>query len=163
FAEALELVRKGHELGSKRRDWPHPSAKWVRQCERLAGLDERLPALLQGKARFAGPGEQVEFAAFCRAHKRLYRTAARWVAGGFEASSELAEDLTAGHRYEAARAAARAGAGQGKDAAPPDGPERARWREQALDWLRADLALLRRHVDTEEDHPALRQRLRGWL
>ena len=44
------------------------------------------------------------------------------------------------HRYNAACAAALAGCGQGKDDPPLDEAAKARWRKQAIDWLKADLA-----------------------
>src|SRR5262249_8666100 len=53
---------------------------------------------------------------------------------------KLAEDVAAGTHYYAACAAALAGCGQGKDAADLDDAQRARWRRQALQWLRQDLA-----------------------
>jgi tetratricopeptide (TPR) repeat protein len=49
FAEALEEMRRGHALGSQRPGWRHPSAAWVRQCERMAELDGRRHALLRGE------------------------------------------------------------------------------------------------------------------
>jgi hypothetical protein len=63
------------------------------------------------------------------------------VGGGLRGPAPLAEDLKAGNRYDAACAAARAGCGQGAEATPLSDTEKARWRRQALDWLRADLAL----------------------
>ena len=48
--------------------------------------------------------------------------------------------MAAGNRYAAACNAALAGFGQGKDAADLKDGERARWRLQALEWLRLDLA-----------------------
>lgn len=33
FAEALPLLRRGHEIGSPRPSWRHPSERWVRECE----------------------------------------------------------------------------------------------------------------------------------
>jgi serine/threonine-protein kinase len=134
----------------------------VRQCERLADQDRRLPALLQGTARAADASELAEFAAFCAAYKQLYRTAARWYAEAFAACPELAEDLEAEHRFAAARAAALAGDGQGKDAGLADAQERARWRKQALDWLRADLVRLGKSADTPAARPAIRKRLQVW-
>jgi hypothetical protein len=35
FRQALEELRRGHELGSKLPGWKLPSAEWVRQCEKL--------------------------------------------------------------------------------------------------------------------------------
>src|SRR5262249_50342757 len=50
-------------------------------------------------------------------------------------------------RYQAACFAALAAAGQGADADTLDDKERAHWRKQALDWLRADLAAWARVPD----------------
>jgi hypothetical protein len=48
--------------------------------------------------------------------------------------------MRARYRYQAACSAALAGTGQGIEVPPLDGPTQARWRQQALDWLTADLA-----------------------
>jgi hypothetical protein len=69
--------------------------------------------------------------------------------------------LTAGHRYRAACAASLAGGGQGA-AADLDGQERARLREQALGWLRADLAQWETALSDPSQARAAGQRLRGW-
>src|SRR5262249_47062695 len=63
-------------------------------------------------------------------------------------------NLKTGHRYQAARAVAWAGSGQGEDAPPIDEPARSRWRQQALAWLRADLTLWTQRLDN--DPPAAR-------
>ncbi|HEV3081041.1 MAG TPA: hypothetical protein VGY66_14765, partial [Gemmataceae bacterium] len=47
-------------------------------------------------------------------------------------------------------AAARAGCGQGKDADRLDDKERARWRKQALDWLRQELTFLDDALDKDD-------------
>src|SRR5262249_32546229 len=146
FRKALEALRRGHELGSKNPRWPYPSDRWVRQCERLVELDGKLPGVLAGKTTPASPGERIELARLCNS-KRLYRAAARFSKEAFDAEPRLANDVggahrsnAACHRYNAACAAALAGCGQGKDAADLDDAERARWRRQALEWLRLDLA-----------------------
>jgi tetratricopeptide (TPR) repeat protein len=66
--------------------------------------------------------------------------------------------------YDAARSAALAAAGQGKGAAKLDGAERARLRKQASDWLRADLVLRSRQLQTGKpaDRAAVQQALRHW-
>src|SRR5262249_4860647 len=56
--------------------------------------------------------------------------------GGGEAGGVL----RAGHGYDAACAAALAGAAKGKDEPLPDEEVRTKWRKQALTWLTADLA-----------------------
>ena len=32
LALALLSLERGHELGSRRKDWPYPSEQWVREC-----------------------------------------------------------------------------------------------------------------------------------
>ena len=55
------------------------------------------------------------------------------------AESKLADDMRAQNRYNAACSAALAAAGKGIDKPPLDEQAKARWRHQALDWLKADL------------------------
>jgi tetratricopeptide (TPR) repeat protein len=138
FAGALESLRRGHELGSKRPRWPYPSAQWIRDAERLAELEPRLPALLEGRDKPAGTDEILTLAWMCHL-KRRHAAAARFYADAFVAEPKRAEDLQAAHHYNAACAAALAGCGQGEDTADLGDEERAGLREQALAWLRADL------------------------
>src|SRR5262249_56663519 len=49
YAEALEMYRKGHELGSRRPDWGYPSAQWLAAAERQMALSKRFPAMLRGE------------------------------------------------------------------------------------------------------------------
>jgi tetratricopeptide (TPR) repeat protein len=137
--EAVEALRRGHQLGCRRADWPYPSASWVRETERLARLDDRLPAVLNGKDRPTNAIECVLFAQLCQTYRQHYGTAARFYAEAFVGQVPLGENLQAGHRYNAARAAALAGCGQGKDTAHQGAMQRLHWRRQALTWLWADL------------------------
>jgi tetratricopeptide (TPR) repeat protein len=41
LAPALSSLERGHELGSRRKDWPHSSAQWVRDCREQLELDRR--------------------------------------------------------------------------------------------------------------------------
>jgi tetratricopeptide (TPR) repeat protein len=147
FAESLDAFRRAHELGSQDPAWPYPSARWVREAERRVVLDGRLPAILRREAEPAGPDESLEFAGFCLSSKELPGAAARFYDAAFTARPELAEDLKAGHRYNAACAAALAGCGRGRDDPPPDGQARLLLRKQALAWLRADLAAQTRRIE----------------
>jgi tetratricopeptide (TPR) repeat protein len=140
FIEALAAQRRGHELGSKQDGWRYPSRQWVRQAERNAALEAKLPALLEGKFRPRDNNERQTLIAVCQA-KKLHRTATDLWTAVFAADPKLATDLVASHRYNAACCACLAAAGQGEDADKIDDKERARLRKQALDWLRADLAL----------------------
>jgi serine/threonine-protein kinase len=140
FTEAVAAFQRGHELGSKRPGWAYPSAQWLRQARQSAALQSKLPAFLKGDFRPADARECVALADVCQANK-LYRGATKLYADAFAAEPRLADDLKMGHRYDAACRAALAAAGQDTDDARLDGREKARLRRQALDWLRADLAL----------------------
>jgi tetratricopeptide (TPR) repeat protein len=167
FTEALAYLRRGHELGSKRPGWPYvsDSARWVQQCERLAQLDKKLPAILSGKEQAGGPIEQVHYAELClQNYKRLYASAARLYQQALAARPSLAADPRTEVRYYAACAAALAGCGQGNDASKLDEAERGRWRRQALDWLRADLALWTKQADSPapQVRALVRKALTNW-
>jgi protein O-mannosyl-transferase len=119
-----------------------PLASWqLQRCRRLQALEQRLPAVLEGKTRPSQAGEWLELAWLCQ-QPRLgrYAAAARFYATAFAAEPKLAEDPDRPLRYQAARAAVLAGTGRGEDAASLGDKERAALREQALQWLRADLA-----------------------
>src|SRR5262249_5363468 len=90
----------------------------LQTCERLLKLAKRLPALLRGTDRPGSPPECLGLASMCQQHKQLYAAATRFYGQAFDTHSALADDLQAGHRYNAACAAALAGCGQGKDAPP---------------------------------------------
>jgi serine/threonine-protein kinase len=165
FAEALTYLRRGHELGSKHPNWPGFYAQWVKECERLAELDGRIPAVLEGKDQPKDAAERVAFAQLCQRFRKHFAAAARFYGESFVAQPDLAENLASFHRYNAACAAALAGCGQGEDAAVLDQKERGRLRRQALDWLRADLEARRRLLEKQPDKASLAvaQQMSDWL
>jgi tetratricopeptide (TPR) repeat protein/serine/threonine protein kinase len=164
FAQALACLRRGHELGSRNPGWPHPSAQWVRDCERLVALDDKLPDLLSGKVQPADTAERLALAQVCQEHKKRYAAAARFYAEAFAAEPKLIGDQPSGLRYNAACAAALAGCARGEDAKRLNDKEHARLRLQALDWLRADLAAWRRLLENEpaKARPAVMQQMQHW-
>jgi serine/threonine protein kinase/tetratricopeptide (TPR) repeat protein len=166
FVGSLAMYRKGHELGSKRPGWPHPSAQWVAQAEQFAALAERLPRLRSGEDHPRDANESLAVAQMCYDSTR-YAAAARFWAEAFRAQPRLAADMQAQHRYNAACATALAGCGRGKDTDRLDEKERARLRRQAVDWLRADLEAWRGLLDTQpgkaRSAAAVTQVLRHWL
>jgi serine/threonine-protein kinase len=118
----------------------------LRHCERLLSLERRLPAVLRQEDK-PPAAERLEFAEVC-AMKGRYADAGGLYADAFAAASDLAEDLDAGHRYEAACAAALAGFGRDADGAGLSVEERGRWRRHAQMWLRADMAAWTQKLDT---------------
>jgi tetratricopeptide (TPR) repeat protein len=163
LTESLESYRRGHALGAKRPDWNYPSLRWVRQAERRVRLEKDLPDVLSGRRKPVSEAERVEYAGVSTLTRR-YRTAARLYADAFTADPTLADDLQAAHRYDAACAAVLAAAGQGRDAPKADDKERARLRQQALRWLRADLALWGQQAQkgTPQARGEVREKLLSW-
>ncbi|HEY7423918.1 MAG TPA: hypothetical protein VH682_06700 [Gemmataceae bacterium] len=162
----MKELRCGHELGSKNPRWPFPSAQWVQNCERLVELDGKLPAILSGQKQPVDTAERLALAQLCQMPcKKCYADAVRFFRDAFDEGPKLADDLDAQHRYTAACAAALAGCGLGQDADKLDTKERARLRQQALDWLRADLKAYRQAMEKSagKDGPAIAQRMQHRL
>jgi Flp pilus assembly protein TadD len=165
YRQAVNELRRGDELGSHDPRWALPSEQWLRNAERLADLDSRLPALLEGEGQPKDAGERLLLARLCQLpHKKLYFASARWYAEAFAAQSAMGDNLGSGNRYNAACAAALAGCGQGQDAADLDESRRAHLRRQALDWLRADLGAWRNLLakDLNKFRPVLTKKLQQW-
>jgi hypothetical protein len=163
FAGSLAELRRGHELGSKRPDWPHPSAEWVRQAERLAALVDRLPAILKGDDSPRDAAERLDFARMAHDTKRFAAASRRW-AEALESDPALAEDRQAQYRYDAACSAAMAAAGQGEHDPKPDDAARAVWRRRALGWLKAELVVWSKVLESGDPpaRAAVAQALRHW-
>ena len=113
----------------------------------MVELDRKLPAILTGTPSRADAAESLGFAQLCYV-KKLHGASARFWSEAFQARPNLADDMKVQNRYNAACAAALAGSGQGKDDPPLDDVTKARWRKQALDWLKADLGAWSKILDT---------------
>ena len=113
----------------------------------MAAMADRLPALLKGQERPKDVAEHLVLAQMCY-DKKCYAAAARFWGGALEADPKLGDDLHAGHRYNAACAAALAGSGKAADDPPPDEDAQTGFRAEAREWLRADLALHAKHLNT---------------
>jgi len=133
------------------------------QAERLTAARDKIPAFQNGSYTPTSNAERLGLAEWCQI-KKLHHTATRLYTAVFAADPKLADDLTVAHRYNAACYAALAAAGQGEDAAKLDDKEKARLRKQARDWLRADLALRTKQLESSKpaDRTAALQALRHW-
>jgi serine/threonine-protein kinase len=122
-----------------------------------------LPALLDGKYQPRDNNERLASLGACQFTNRT-RAMARLYADAFAASPQLADDPGAGHRYKAARAAARAGCGHGADAPGLGEADGKHWRDQARQWLRAELAAQVRSLATHPTpaRPGVREALTRW-
>jgi tetratricopeptide (TPR) repeat protein len=163
YAGAVAMLRKGHELGSRRPMWPYPSARCLAEAERDLALADRLAAVLRGEDKPADNAERLAFARM--AHQRKHFAAAvRLWAEALASDPQLGGDRRAGYRYSAACTAALAGSGQGTDDPKPDGAARARLRGQALDWLKAERAAWAKVLDAGDARArsVVAQNLRHW-
>jgi eukaryotic-like serine/threonine-protein kinase len=134
-------------------DWRASQARdqndWICQVlrrEAEAMILPNLPAFLDGKHQPEDNDERLALLGVCQFTNRSLALA-RLYADAFAADPHLAEDYRFGHRYRAARAAALVGCGRGEDTAGVGEPERAWWRRQARQWLRADLAARNQALD----------------
>jgi tetratricopeptide (TPR) repeat protein len=159
FAESLAAYQRGHELGTKQPGWGYPSALWVRQAQDMAALESKLPAFLKGKFEPRDTAQRLALTGVCEAKKR-WAAAARLYADAFAADPKQADGVHPGNRYDAARAAALAGCGKGKDA-PAAAEERARLRRRALRWLQEHLAFTAGHLASGA--PRAREGVQEWL
>ncbi len=153
FAEAREASHQYLKLLPP----GHPSQKLAQQqlqfCDQLLALEGKLNLYLaQGKP----PGksqELLQLILLCRL-KQYHATASRLYAIAFTAHPTLAEDLNQGHRNQAARAAALAASGKGRDPGQLTDENRAKLRAQARAWLQADLQQWAKRFQAR-DHKAL--------
>jgi serine/threonine-protein kinase len=160
FDEALAFIKKGRDRLPAQDPLREQSQPLLQRCQRYVTLDARLPRILKGTEKPQSAVEQIELAELCRIRK-LYAAAALFYASAFAAEPKLAQDVPKGVRYNAACAAVLAGCALGKDPEKPDEKERARWRRQALDWLREDLSWWARMI--ENGTAQARVSARQWL
>ena len=130
---------------------PHftPASSNLAEVERMAALQDKLPSLQKGEYKPRTSDELHAMDGLCKI-KKLFLASARMYAVAFADDAKLADDLKTRNRYYAACWAALAAAGQGKDDPPPDKKQKADLRRQALAWLRADLDLLAKQLDSDK-------------
>jgi serine/threonine-protein kinase len=128
----------------------------------------KLQAFRQGDWQPQDNNERLTLLGICE-FEALYGTASRLCADAFAADPDLAERLTtqclrraaqesdksdrtmaliSEIRYRAARCAALAGCGVGKDSAKLSAAAQTHWRRKALEWLRTDLVVLSKTLDS---------------
>jgi serine/threonine-protein kinase len=116
------------------------------RCRHLRDLEGRLAGIVRGTDR-PPAADCLDLAELCFV-KKHYATAARLYAEALATTPRLTEELRAGHRFNAARAAALGGGGHGDDVAGLGEPEREALRKQARNWLRLDLLAWAKKVET---------------
>jgi Flp pilus assembly protein TadD len=160
FDEALALVKQGVALLPAADPDREQAQSLVLRYERCMALDAKLPAVLRGAEKPADAPEHIGFAQMC-VLKKLYVTAANFYDRAFTDDPRLGEDASEALRYQAACAAALASCARGGDTDTLSDKERARWRHQALVWLKQDLTWWNRAL--EKDNAKTRDEARQWL
>ncbi len=157
--EAIASLRKAVEFNPSN----DKAQKNLAAALRATEMQDKLLSFLKGEYRPRDNAERRGLAELCQS-RRLYHAGARLFADAFAADPRLADDLKVADRYNAACFASLAAAGQGDDAAKLDDAERSRLRRQALDWLRADLTLWTRLLESGQpaDRPAAQHMLQHW-
>jgi serine/threonine-protein kinase len=148
-------------------DQLHPGDPRVRanleRAERLVKLDSRLAAVQAGKVQPKDNRERIELGLFCGEYKRQYVAAAALLGEALGADAKLAAGQKGLIHYNGARYAALAAVGKGGDAGKLGHQQRVRLRQQALDWLRADLDAYTALAGKVDGRRLVRQRLTHWL
>jgi Tfp pilus assembly protein PilF len=162
FAETLPVIKRCVELAAVTPNVRRLPSQALWETEQVLALEPKLPAFLKGDLKPHSATERDLLLYLCWA-KEQYAGAARLYKGAFAADPKLADDLRAEHRCDAARSAARAAAGLG-DGAALDEKERAHWRQQAVQWLQADLAARAAQLKAEDadERADARERLLWW-
>jgi serine/threonine-protein kinase len=167
-------------------DFPSVWTSHILRREAEAMILPNLSAFLQGKHQPQDNDERLALLAICQV-QGLYGVCARLYADAFAADPGFAESSTGDclhraalekerndriyvlktePRYLAARCAALAGCGQGEDGPKLGDAERAKWRRQAGEWLRADLAAWTRTLesgDSDAGRDLAKEMLTLWL
>ena len=138
YAEALDELRRGHDLGSRQPGWRRDSAEDAR--DRAAGQARRPAA---GRPQGRRPPRRRRRRPLLSPSSATTASSTPPQPGLREAlrtDPKLADDRQAQHPYNAACSAALAGCGRAKDDPPPDDAARTKFRGQALGWLKNELA-----------------------
>ena len=157
--EAIACYKKAIELDPKFAD----AQTQLAGAERMAAVRDKLTAFLDGRYTPASNEERLGLAEWCQS-KKLNHSGGRPVRRRLRRRPQAGRRPRGRHRYNAACFAALAAAGQGEDAAKLDDKERTRLRQQALDWLKADLAAWGNRLDSgpPQARPAVVRTLNHW-
>jgi serine/threonine protein kinase/tetratricopeptide (TPR) repeat protein len=163
FAQAEASFQRSREIRSANGTPREATEKRLKQARRFLELDKDLPSILSGKRKPTDAAEHLDLVELCEI-KQLNAAAAQFFTFTLADNPALAGDLNKGCRYDAARFAVLAAAGQGKDADNLTDQERVDLRKQALEWLRADLAAWGKQLDKDGDmeRPLVQAKMTHW-
>jgi Flp pilus assembly protein TadD len=163
FRAGRDALRTALQLFGPQGDWGKFTSGHLADAEKLLTMEARALDILSGKVKPVDAAQALRSAEFCADYEMHY-AAVRLYAAAFAADPKTADNLDTQDRYNAACAAALAGTGQGKDA--PRQAERPKLRQQALNWLRDDLAAYQKLLDrkpSDKDRTSVHDGMRHWL
>ncbi|HVS40470.1 MAG TPA: serine/threonine-protein kinase, partial [Gemmataceae bacterium] len=146
LAEAREHTQRSLDLlGSDSPNRATATAQ-LQRCERLLAVEPKLGPVLRGEQQPADDAERLSLGELCALTGR-FAAGAAFYRDAFTDDPKLAESMNSGPRYTAACCAAHAGCGMTGDGRNLDEKERAGWRRQAVDWLRATLEVRAKRLE----------------
>ena len=162
FDDAVATYRRVWEQSGVGPNDVHRADQEITATEAERSLMSRLSEVINGKPP-AGTAESSALAQLASS-RSLYASASRlWrlALDGERKPGDVPRDAL---RYDAARAAALAGIGQGKDDPPPDDAARATLRSRAIEWLKAELDFLSKSLDKKPapGRPSIARILEYW-
>jgi tetratricopeptide (TPR) repeat protein len=140
FDEAIASYRRYRELSGTDPDKLADIDKAIADIERCKSVVGRIDAVVKGEVRPVGADELRAFRSILY-FRAQHAAVVRLTDEAFRADPKLADDLESNNRYRAAYSAVLASIGKARDDPNPSDEARSRYRRQALDWLKADLAL----------------------
>jgi tetratricopeptide (TPR) repeat protein len=146
FANARSAFQRIGRIRSAAAVQRERAARMADYMSRLSEMAKRFPEILSGATQAANPNEGVLFAELAH-FQGAFALSARLSLDAFRRDPRLVVDSGIVHRYNAACSAALAGGGEGDAANTPENV-RARWRKQARAWLRDELALKTRRLES---------------
>jgi serine/threonine protein kinase/tetratricopeptide (TPR) repeat protein len=163
--EALVAYKEAHKYAHPNRQLQQDIQEEIETTKLLAKLDQKLSLILKGEAHPSNPEERIALAEICLTYRPLPKTAVRFYQEAFDADGKLPHDFLSGYRYDAACAATRAASGDGEDSNDLDEQAKAKLRQQAYSWLKADLTEWKKLVDPNKPEvlQQILQQMQNWL
>jgi eukaryotic-like serine/threonine-protein kinase len=146
FAEGPEAARivLSLQLEEPRR---RQAQRELEICRVLAPLAGKTEAIIAGAPPPTDAAMQRSLAEWF-SERRQTAASAQLYEAAFAKEPAVADDISNGHRYCAARAAALAGSGTGTDAGHLNDQQKAALQRKSLEWLKADWAVWDKRVQT---------------
>ncbi|MGF1579136.1 MAG: tetratricopeptide repeat protein, partial [Gemmataceae bacterium] len=140
FREAIAAFQGAKRILPQRYPWNRLAQTKIAECQLWLDREKKLPAFL-ASAQNVSVQEHLAMVTLCVRYKKRYRDAVKLCADLFQREPKLANNLKEQHRYNAACVATLAASGKGAHAKKIDAQERTRLRQQAHQWLQADLTV----------------------